>query len=200
MAPKHTNAWRRVFVWVGLLAVIGGPLIASAYSPLLAWRDPIYILAGFAGIFAMGLLFVQPLVIGGYVPGMRGPRARLVHRTVGALLLVAVLIHVGALWITSPPDVIDALLLASPTPFSIWGVLAMWAIFATATLAVVRKRIGLRAWRILHMLLVVVIAGGTIAHAMLIDGTMEQFSKIALSVLVALACAKGVMDVRARLR
>jgi hypothetical protein len=48
------------------------------------------------------------------------------------VLVVAVVVHVGGLWITSPPDMIDALLLTSPTPFSAFGVIAMWAIFAVA--------------------------------------------------------------------
>ena len=62
------------------------------------------------------------------------------------------LIHVGGLWITSPPDVIDALLFASPTPFSAWGVIAMWAIFVAALLAAFRRRLRLRprTWRIAH--------------------------------------------------
>ena len=33
-------------------------------------------------------------------------------------MAVAVVIHVAGLWITSPPDMIDALLFTSPTPFS----------------------------------------------------------------------------------
>ena len=67
-----------------------------------------------------------------------------------AVLVVAVVIHVAALWITSPPDVVDALLFASPTPFSAWGVIAMWAVFAAALLAALRRRLRLRprTWRI----------------------------------------------------
>ena len=38
----------------------------------------------------------------------------------------------GRLWITNLPDEIDGLLFASPTPFSAWGVIAMWAVFAAA--------------------------------------------------------------------
>ena len=62
-----------------------------------------------------------------------------------------VVVHVGGLWITSPPDMIDALLFTSPTPFSPFGVIAMWAIFAVAVLAAFRRRLGLRTWRIAHM-------------------------------------------------
>ena len=48
-------------IWVALAAAIGVPIAAAAVSPLLAWRDPVYILAGFAGIIALGLMLVQPL-------------------------------------------------------------------------------------------------------------------------------------------
>ena len=48
---------------------------------------------------------------------------------------------------------IDALIFTSPTPFSPFGVIAMWAIFAVALLAAFRRRLGLRprTWRIAHM-------------------------------------------------
>jgi hypothetical protein len=62
----------------------------------------------------------------------------------GSLLVALVLVHVGGLLIASPPDAIDALLLRSPTPFSVWGVLAMWATFAAALLAALRERLAIR--------------------------------------------------------
>jgi len=89
--------------------------------------------------------------------------------------------------VTSPPDVIDALLFASPTPFSAWGVIAMWALFASALLAGLRRRLRPRHWRRAHTLLAAVIAVGSVVHAMLIEGTMETFSKAALCALVVAA-------------
>ena len=111
---------------------------------------------------------------------------------------MAVVIHVGGLWITSPPDMIDALLFASPTPFSAWGVIAMWAIFAVALLAALRRRLGLRprTWRIGHMFLAVVIVVGSVVHGMLIEGTMETMSKAALCALVLAATIKVMADLR----
>ena len=85
-------------------------------------------------------MLVQPLLIGGYLPGLSGRIGRRAHHWIGGALVVAVVIHVGGLWITSPPDMIDALLFASPTPFSPFGVIAMWAIFAVALLAAFRRR------------------------------------------------------------
>ena len=102
--------------------------------------------------------------------------------------MTAIIIHVAALWITSPPDVIDALMLVSPTPFSIWGVFAMWAVFATAILAALRKRLRLKpkVWRIGHKTLALIIILGSVVHAILIEGTMEIITKLALCVLVVI--------------
>ena len=91
---------------------------------------------------------------------------------------------------------IDALLFVSPTPFSPFGVIAMWAIFAVAVLATVRRRLGLRTWRIAHMSLAVVIVIGSVVHGMLIEGTMEMISKAALCALVLAATIKVLVDLR----
>jgi len=115
-------------------------------------------------------------------------------------LVVAVVIHVAGLWITSPPDMIDALTYTSPTPFSPFGVTAMWAIFAVALLAAFRRRLGLRTWRIVHMSLAVVIVAGGVVHAMFVEGTMETVSKAALCVLVLLAAIKVIADLVRRMR
>jgi hypothetical protein len=140
---------RSVLTWVSLLVVLGVPIMVAVASPLLAWRDPIYIAAGLAGVGALALLLVQPLLAGGYLPGLTGRVGRRAHGWVGAALVAAVVVHVAALWVTSPPDVVDALLFRSPTWFSAWGVVAMWAVFATAVLAAIRRRRRLRpsVWR-----------------------------------------------------
>jgi predicted ferric reductase len=176
------------------------PIALALTSDLLKWRGTVYILAGFAGIVGLVLLLVQPLLIAGYLPGPSAYRARRAHHWIGGALVVAVVVHVGGLWLTSPPDMIDALTFASPTPFSPFGVIAMWAIFAVALLAAFRRRLGLRRWRILHMALAAVIVIGTVAHAMLIEGTMETVSKASLCVLVSATATKVMADVVRRLR
>ena len=189
---------RVTLIWAALVAAICVPLAAAAASPLHAYRDWVYILAGFAGIIALGLMLVQPMLIGGYLPGPSAYRGRRAHRWIGGALVIAVVIHVGGLWIASPPDVIDALLFASPTPFSAWGVIAMWAIFAVALLATLRWRLGLepRTWRIAHTSLAVVIVVGSVVHGMLIEGAMETVSKAALCALVLAATTKVMTDLR----
>ena len=187
-----------ILIWVALAAAVGVPIAAAALSPLLEWRGAVYILAGFAGIIALGLVLVQPLLIGGYLPGLSAYRRRRAHHWIGGALVAAVVIHVGGLWITSPPDMVDALLFSSPTPFSPWGVIAMWAIFAVALLAAFRRRWGLRAqaWRIAHMPLAVVIVAGSVVHGLLIEGTMEMVSKAVLCALVLAATIKAMVDLR----
>jgi len=189
---------RVALIWAALVAAICVPVALAATSDLLAYRGPVYILAGFAGIIALGLVLVQPLLIGGYLPGLPGYRGRRAHYWIGGMLVVAVVVHVAGLWFSSPPDMIDALLFVSPTPFSPFGVIAMWAIFAVALMAAFRRRLGLppRTWRIGHMVLAVVIVVGSVVHGFLIEGTMEAMSKAALCALVVLAAIKVMVDRR----
>src|SRR6478752_9214937 len=183
-------------IWAVLAAAILVPIGLAATSPQHEWRGPVYIVAGFAGIIALGLVLVQPLLIAGYLPGLSGYRGRRAHHWIGGALAVAVVIHVAGLWFTSPPDMIDALTFSSPTPFSPFGVTAMWAIFAVALLAAFRRRLRLRTWRIAHTLLAVVIVAGSAIHAILIEGTMETVSKAVLCALVLAAAVKVMTDLR----
>ncbi|WP_299965693.1 ferric reductase-like transmembrane domain-containing protein [uncultured Roseobacter sp.] len=192
--------WRSVLIWGVVASGLAFPIAAAALSPLLAWREPVYIIAGFAGIVGLALLLMQPLLAMGYLPGLDQRRGRRVHRFLGAALVLMVIVHVAGLWLTSPPDVVDALLFVSPTPFSVWGVIAMWIVFAVAALAVMRRplRLSPRIWRRLHLGAAAVIVTTTILHAVLIEGTMEQVSKYGLSVLVATATLAAVLGVRRR--
>lgn len=190
--------FRALLIWAACAAAVLVPVAVAATSPLLAWREPVYIGAGFAGIIALALVFVQPLLAGGYLPGLPMRRGRRVHRWIGGSLVIAVVLHVAGLWLTSPPDVIDALLFASATPFSAWGVIAMWAVFATALLAVCRwsLRIRPRLWRLGHSALALGIVGSSVIHALLIQGTMDPVSKTVLCALAVAAIVKVLIDLR----
>lgn len=192
-------SFRAVLVWITLAAAITVPVVVAARSPLLAWRDAVYIAAGFAGIGALVVVLLQPLLAAGYLPGIQPRRSRQLHRWAGMTLVALVIAHVAGLWMTSAPDVIDALLFDSPTPFSVWGVAAMWAVFFSASLAALRGRARLspRIWRIGHSLLALVIVIGTVIHALLIEGPMGPFSKAALCALVFGATLKALHDLRA---
>jgi len=189
---------RAILIWGALLLATAIPVIAAGLSPLLAWRSPVYIVAGFAGVIGLILILLQPLLIGGYLPGLSQTRRRRLHGLTGALLVVMVIVHVAGLWITSPPDVIDALTFTSPTPFSAWGVIAMWMVFLAALLAILRRSWPwrLRSWRLAHTGAVLLVVAGTVVHALLIQGTMETVSKSLLCVLAVIALAKVIADRR----
>ena len=89
-------------------------------------------------------------------------------------------------------------MLRSPTPFSVWGVVAMWSVFAAALLAASRRRLRLSArhWRFAHTVLVTIVVVGSVVHAMQIEGTMGTASKAMLCALALAAIAWTVVDLR----
>ncbi len=148
----------------------------------------------------MAFLLLQPLLAGRYLPGLSAPQARRAHKAIGSLLVSAIVVHLVGLWITSSPDVVDALLFRSPTSFSPWGVVAMWAVFAAALLAIAKRKLGItpRIWRNIHTCFAVVAVVGSVVHAMLIEGTMEFYSKTALCFLVVVATIALIFKLRSR--
>ena len=189
---------RALLIWTALLAALLVPIVAATTSPLLEWRDPIYIAGGFAGIAALSLVALQPLLAAEVVPGLTRPRAGRIHLWTGGALVAAVILHVTGLWITSPPDVIDALTFTSATPFSVWGVLAMWLLFAAAALVMLRRRLGLspKTFKTLHKTLVTLVALGTILHIIPIEGTMEPITKSVALIVLAAALGNALMRTR----
>ncbi|MDY8109524.1 ferric reductase [Fulvimarina sp. 2208YS6-2-32] len=189
---------RAILAWASLAAALIIPVAVAATSPFLSYRSWVYIAAGFAGIVALALILLQPLLVGHYLPKLSARAGRVLHRRVGTGLVCLVVLHVGGLWLTSPPDVIDALLFVSPTPFSIWGVLAMWALFAAAALALLRKPLRIRppVWRFAHTALTLSVVVGSVVHTMLIEGAMGTVSKAVLCLLVLAATIKAMVDLR----
>jgi len=159
------------------------PIALAAVSPYLQGRGIAYIVAGFAGVACLALFLIQPLLAAGYVPGLHPSVARRLHRAIGGVIAVGVLLHVGGLYITSPPDALDALLLVSPTPFSVYGVIALWGMMLTVLIVALRRRLRLRpvVWNTIHNGLALVVVIATIVHALQIEGTMEPVSKWVLS-------------------
>ncbi|MEO1749395.1 MAG: ferric reductase-like transmembrane domain-containing protein [Pseudomonadota bacterium] len=200
------KSWPRSYqpafaLWAILICFSLVALIAAVFSPLLQWRDPIYWAASFSGILALVIMLFQPLLVTGVLTLPTGLNRRRFHRNLGVLLVVMIVIHVATLWLTSPPDVIDALLLVSPTPFSLWGVIAMWAIIGAAAMVAMRRALTLRfsTWQRMHLALTAIAVAGTIAHTLLIDGIMEQMSKVALCILAGLALVAGLRARRKRI-
>jgi hypothetical protein len=52
---------RAILIWVALTAALAVPLTIAAASPLLAWRDPIYIAGGFAGFSSCSLCWPEDI-------------------------------------------------------------------------------------------------------------------------------------------
>ena len=191
---------RTTLIWIVLLLAVFLPLGLAASSPLLQWRSIPYILAGFSGVLGLCILLIQPLLARRYLPGLSSVMNGRIHRIAGTALVLFVITHVAGLWFSSPPDVIDALLFRSPTPFSAWGVIAMWAVFATGILVLTRRRLGIgfKVWRFVHLVCGAIIVSGTIIHALLIEGTMETTSKVALCIAVGLAFIVTTLDMHKR--
>jgi predicted ferric reductase len=174
------------------------PVVIAAFSPYLASRSVPYIVGGFAGIVGLSLLFLQPLLPADYLAGSKGPAGRRWHRWVGVGIVLAVALHVGGLYVTSPDDTTDAVLLVSPTPFSVYGVLAMWGVVATAILVLFRRRLGLRysVWRLIHNGLAAIVVVATVIHSLQIEGAMEPGSKSLLCIAVVAATGVALLDLR----
>lgn len=176
-------------IWAFLLCIVLAPVLIAAYSPLLAGREAVYIVGGMAGIIALAILLLQPLLAAGYLPGVPLTQGRRWHRWMGTALVAAVGLHIAGLFLTSPPDMIDALMLKAPTVYSLLGVIAMWSLILVVVLVAGRSRLGLRAvpWRVMHNSLAVVVVAASVSHALMIEGAMGQVSKLFLCVSVLAA-------------
>lgn len=185
-------------IWAGVACALIVPVAIAATSPFLPGRNIEYVIAGFAGIICLGLLLLQPLLAAGYLPGLGGMAGRKLHRMVGAGIVLAVALHIGGLYLTSAPDTVDALLLVSPTPFSVYGVTAMWGVVLTALLVALRRRMGLRysVWRLIHNGVALVVVVATVIHAVQIEGTMGTVSKWGLCIAVLLVTGMALVDLR----
>lgn len=189
MTAKGVSQWGRWLMWALTACVVLLPLVLAASSPLQSGREFTYITGALAGVLALSLLCVQPLLAAGFLPGLSTLQTRRWHQWLGVLLLLAVASHIVGLYLTSPDDMLDALLLRAPTPFSLYGVIALWAVVLTGLSAAMRSRIRLcgSRWFIIHRLLAVIVVASSVVHALMIDGTMDELSKMIVCLCVVLA-------------
>jgi len=183
-------------IWAAVALVAVVPVAIAAASPLQAGRGAAYVTGGMAGVAALALLLLQPLLGAGYLPGVHPVQARRWHRRLGFVLVAAVVLHIGGLFLASPPDTIDALLLVSPTPFSVYGVIALWSVLLTAVLVAARKRFRPASWRIAHNGLAAIVVVATVVHALMIEGAMGGRSKLILCLCVLAATAVAILHLR----
>lgn len=184
-------------LWPAITALVVWPVVAAAIDPLQRSRDALWVVGGLAGVVALALLLLQPLLAIGNKTGLQAGSARRWHRRLGMAAGCAVMLHVVALLIYSPEDIWDALLLEAPTPFSVYGVIALWSLLVSIGLAFAarRMRLATSAWRIAHSALALLITacGGT--HALMIDGTMEPISKVVLVACALVATTVAIVEV-----
>ena len=169
----------RIQIWAAMVV----PIALATTSPYLAYRVPLYIAAGFAGIVAMSLFVLQPLLECPVRALIAPATARRWHRIIGASILILILAHAVGLYFVSPPDTIDASLLRAPTWFSLFGVVALWGAVLTALLAMTRLKLPMRprSWERLHQSIASIIVIATALHAIQIEGAMEVMSKTLLA-------------------
>ncbi|MGQ7847254.1 ferric reductase-like transmembrane domain-containing protein [Granulosicoccus sp. 3-233] len=183
--------WRRIrwILWGAAVCMLVLPLTLAMLSPLQAGREFTYVTGALAGVLALSLLFVQPMLAAGFLPGLGTSRARRWHRRLGLVLLAAVALHILGLYLASPDDMRDALLLVAPTPFSLYGVVALVAVALTGLSAALRSRFRSRIhhWNRIHSALTVVVVTATLVHAWMIDGTMNGLSKMIACAVIAVA-------------
>ncbi|CAN7278953.1 ferric reductase-like transmembrane domain-containing protein [Bosea sp. LjRoot237] len=197
MPASRADKGRRGLAWLAIAAVATIPVVAAAASPLQRGREFLWVIGGMAGVVALSLLFVQPLLTATapvLMPAARGLRW---HRWGGIAIVAAVALHIGALYAYSPEDVMDALLLVAPTPFSLYGVISLWCLVLTAILAAMRRRLRLshRNWRIAHSVLAVAIVSAGVVHAILIEGAMEETSKLMVCIAALAATTVGALEI-----
>lgn len=197
MSQAGADGRGRITAWVVLTAIAVVPVVAAAASPLQRSRELLWITGGMAGVVALSLLFVQPLLMAAAPPLLPARDGVRWHRWGGMAIVAAVALHIGALYAYSPDDMTDALLLVAPTPFSLYGVISLWCLVLTAVLAATRRvlRLGHRLWRILHSVLAVAVVGAGAIHAIQIEGAMEEYSKLAICIAALAAATVGALEV-----
>lgn len=180
--------------WVLLFFVVAVPVLVAALSPLQKSREVIYVVGGLSGVVALTLLLVQPLLVIGYLNGVSLTRQRRWHLWSGALLVFSVALHISALYITSPDDITDALLLRSATPFSVYGVIGSWGVVLIVILVVLRARIKIPAklWKAIHAIFAAIVVVASVVHALWIQGAMGTASKWVLCGTILIATGYAV--------
>ncbi|UZF90775.1 ferric reductase-like transmembrane domain-containing protein [Bosea sp. NBC_00550] len=188
---------RRIAAWIVVVGIAAAPVIAAAANPLQGGREMLWIMGGMAGVVALCLLFVQPLLMAAAPPLLAAREGVHWHRWGGIAIVAVVALHVGALYAYSPDDMTDALLLVAPTPFSLYGVISLWCLVLMAVLVATRRllRFGYRLWRILHSVLAVAVVGAGAIHAIQIEGVMEEYSKLSVCIAALAATTVGALEV-----
>jgi len=128
--------------WVLITLLLVAPAALSLLSPLQVGRDFWWIVGALAGIVALSLVVLQVLLTTPWLIGILDTSTMRLHRLLGLAVAGVVIAHVLGLYLYSPDDVSDALVLAAPT-HSRLGVLSAWCVLLSVALALARRRLGL---------------------------------------------------------
>lgn len=172
-----------------LVALVILPTLLAALNPLQSGRAPLWVLGTVAGVLSLSLIVVQVLLPTGWLNDWIGEQNLRWHRILGMTVTGLVIAHVLGLYLYSPDDIGDALVLAAPT-YSRLGVLSAGCLLLSVTMATARSKLPLAPadWQILHHVLAVAIVGTGVAHAILLQGTLDGFAE-------GLLCGSAVVAV-----
>lgn len=187
-----------MFISLTLICVLILAVIVAALNPLQESRSIEYVIGGLSGVVALALLLLQPLLAIAFLPHGSVIQQRRWHRWIGTAIVITVALHISGLYLASPQDMIDAMLLVAPTPFSVYGVVGLWTLVLTATLVAFRKRLRLNisTWNIIHNSLAVIVVITSVVHALMIEGAMGYVSKLILCICLIGATTIVVAQLR----
>ena len=170
------------------------PLVAAAASPLQTGREAVWVIGALSGVLALSLLVIQVLLPTPWLRGIIFGDDSRVHRILGIAVAAVVLAHIIGLYIASPDDIADALVLQAPT-YSRLGVLSAWCLALSLGLALARRKLALTYsdWQIVHAVLAVVIVATAVAHTVMIRGTLDGPVEVLLSGAAVIAVTAAVV-------
>ncbi len=193
----HRNPWLlRVPVILAVLLAVAS-FATAALSPLQQGREAIWIFGALSGVLALCLFPIQPLLA---LPGLRRGLGNWVHPALGGTIIGLSVAHITGLWIYSPEDITDALLLQAPTPFSAWGLSGLAGLIGAALIAVLRRRVRPAIRIALHLVLAGLGAFAAMMHAWLILGAMSTASKALLALAMLLSLGIAIQAARSTIR
>ncbi|WP_433798927.1 hypothetical protein [Actinomycetospora sp. CA-084318] len=169
----------------GLLGLAG--LVVALTSPHLAGAEPVLVASTLSATVAVAALAAQPWLARGRL------RA---HVSVGAAVLVLVVVHVVALLVLSPDDALFAMSPDGPTRARM-ALISLVLLVVVVALGGPRRRLGWSGptFRLLHggfALLATVLGVG---HAVLTDGALEGWGTVVLLASGVLSVAGGIAAV-----
>lgn len=178
--------------WLGLLglvAIVLLPVLLAALSPLQAGRAVPWVWGTLAGVLALSLVVVHVLLPTGWLNSFVGEHNLGWHRILGISITGLTLAHILGLYLYSPDDIGDALVLAAPT-YSRLGVLSAGCLVLSVVLAVTRRQLRLADadWKTIHSALAIAIVGTAVAHAVLLQGTLDGLAE-------GLVCGSAIVAV-----